>query len=316
MKKLISVLLALVLLLGAGLAAAEEARLPELPEGVRPVTWEVTPEHLMIETDEARALYERIVAGDYPSVEELKAHPVVAQLDALSAYYKALYGNTLDIDTPERDQLRREKKEWFLARGSARTESIDGNGRHKYVYDGELKKEYRMELVLGLPAFASPISAPVMIRKASELRSPRFVSAMRAMRIGLPLISRAFGSLTVSSTAVFATTACSWLLTSPTFSLISALISFSSPSSSGAVMLLLQVYRPVSMLPSSALIRSQPIPAIFVPQAWRITVSPFLFFMMTFSVSWLCPSSMASIPAVCSSTGWAFFCIQEAFSVI
>lgn len=152
MKKLISVLLALVLLLGAGLAAAEEARLPELPEGVRPVTWEVTPEHLMIETDEARALYERIVAGDYPSVEELKAHPVVAQLDALSAYYKALYGNTLDIDTPERDQLRREKKEWFLARGSARTESIDGNGRHKYVYDGELKKEYRMGLVLGLPA--------------------------------------------------------------------------------------------------------------------------------------------------------------------
>ena len=33
---------------------------------------------------------------------------MVAQLDALSAYYKALYGNTAEIDTPERDALRKE----------------------------------------------------------------------------------------------------------------------------------------------------------------------------------------------------------------
>ncbi len=149
-KKLFA--LCLVLLLALGYAPAEEAQLPELPEGVKPVTWEVSPEHLMIETDEARALYERIVAGDYPTMEELRAHPVVAQLDALSAYYKALYGNTADIDTPERNAMRQEKIEWFLTQGSARTESIDTSGKHHYVYDGELKKEYRMELVLGLPA--------------------------------------------------------------------------------------------------------------------------------------------------------------------
>ena len=117
-----------------------------------PVTWEVTPEHLMIQTDEARELYEQILAENYPTMEELKAHPVVIQLDALAAYYKALYGNTVDIDTPERNQLRQEKKEWFLQQGSARTESISESGKHNYVYDGEIRKEYQMEIVMGLPA--------------------------------------------------------------------------------------------------------------------------------------------------------------------
>ena len=133
-------------------AAESAAVLPELPEGVVPVTWEVSPEHLMIETDEARALYERIVAGDYPTLEELKADPVVADLDALAGYYKALYGNTAEIDTPEREKLRQETIDWFLSLGSARTESVDENGRHHYVYDGPLNRDYEMELVLGLPA--------------------------------------------------------------------------------------------------------------------------------------------------------------------
>ena len=146
------VAMTLVLVLAMGFAAAEGKELPELPEGVVPVTWDVDSEHLMIQTDEAMAFYKQIKAGEYPTMEELKAHPVVAQLDALSAYYKALYGNTLEIDTPERDAMRQEKIKWFLSLGSARTESIDENGKHHYVYDGELKKEYQFELVLGLPA--------------------------------------------------------------------------------------------------------------------------------------------------------------------
>ena len=123
-----------------------------LPEGVVPVTWEVTPEHPMIDTDEARALYQQILAGDYPTMEELLANPVVQQLDALSAYYKSIYGNTADIDTPEREALREELKDWFLTLGSARTESIDENGKHHYVYDGPLNRDYQMILALGLPA--------------------------------------------------------------------------------------------------------------------------------------------------------------------
>ncbi len=72
-RRWIAVLAAAALCLsGMGFAAAEEAPLPELPEGVRPVTWEVSPDHLMIETEEARALYEQITAGDYPTMEELK----------------------------------------------------------------------------------------------------------------------------------------------------------------------------------------------------------------------------------------------------
>ena len=124
-----------------------------LPEGVVPITWQPSAEHLIIESDEAMELYTRIKADDYPTVDELKNSEVVAQIDALSAYYKALYGNTAEIDTPERKQLREDIKQQFLAIGSARTESVDEEtGKHKYVYDGELSKDFKMELVLGLPA--------------------------------------------------------------------------------------------------------------------------------------------------------------------
>ena len=154
-RRLLTMLLALVLAT-AGFCVAEKAEAVDpaslLPEGVKPVTWEVSADHLMIEGDEARALYERIVSGDYPSMEELRANPVVAQLDALSAYYKALYGNTAEIDTPERNALRDKILAWFLTVGSARTDHMDDSGYPVYVYDGPVKQEYWMELVLGLPA--------------------------------------------------------------------------------------------------------------------------------------------------------------------
>jgi len=122
-------------------------------EGVKEVTWEPSSEHLIIETDEARELYTRIKNEDYPDVEELKNSNVVAQIDELSAFGKAKYGITSEIDTPERDKLREDILKKFLAIGSARTESVDEEtGRAKYVYDGPLNKDYEMELVLGLPA--------------------------------------------------------------------------------------------------------------------------------------------------------------------
>ncbi|MBE5806937.1 MAG: ATP-binding protein [Clostridiales bacterium] len=133
-------------------AAASVDQAAALPEGVTPVTWDVSADHLMIETDEARALYDRIMAEDYPTMEELKENEVIKQMDALSAYYKELYGNTAEIDTRERNELRAQIIADFLATGSARTESVDENGRHHYVYDGPLNRDYQMELVLGLPA--------------------------------------------------------------------------------------------------------------------------------------------------------------------
>ena len=125
---------------GSGEEAAKTSTLPTLPAGVVPVTWEVSPEHLMIQTDEARALYNRIDAEDYPTMDELMAHPVVAQLDALSDYYKAYCGNTADIKTPERDQLRKEAVNNFLSLGSARTESIDNSVEPFQIFACKIKE--------------------------------------------------------------------------------------------------------------------------------------------------------------------------------
>lgn len=124
-----------------------------LPQGVVPVTWKPSSEHLIIESDEAKELYTKIKSGNYPTLEELKNSKVVAQIDALSNYYQAIYGITAEINTPERKKLREEIKQQFLKIGSARTESIDETtGKRKYVYDGKLSKDFKMQLVLGLPS--------------------------------------------------------------------------------------------------------------------------------------------------------------------
>lgn len=170
MKKLkIFLLVLLCLALAAGTAFAQNPEEAErlLAEGVVPVTWDPSADHLIIESEEARQLYDRIESGDYPTLEELKASPVVAQIDALSAYYIALYGNTAEINTPERDELRKKIREEFLAMGSARTIKIKANGKHKYAFDGPLNTDYKMILVLGLPAagkstyIAEPVSEEI-----------------------------------------------------------------------------------------------------------------------------------------------------------
>ena len=57
-----------------------------------------------------------------------------------------MYGNTADIETPERKKLREDILNKFLLIGSARKTDKG------YVYDGPLEKGFQMELVLGLPA--------------------------------------------------------------------------------------------------------------------------------------------------------------------
>ena len=162
-------LVCLVMIAGAALADGPD---PEkaaqlIAEGVVPVTWEPSADHLIIEGDEAKALYNRIESEDYLTLEELQANPVVRQIDALSAYYIALYGNTLEIDTPEREELRKKIREEFLAMGSARTVKIKDSGKHKYEFDGPLETGYKMILALGLPAsgkstyIAEPLSEEI-----------------------------------------------------------------------------------------------------------------------------------------------------------
>ena len=110
-----------------------------LEPGLVPITWEASKEHLIIETEEAKNLYKRIISGDYPSVEELIESPVVTQIDSLSEYYLELYGNKVKIETPERKKLRSEILTKFLSIGSARKTDKG------YVYDGPLEKGFEME---------------------------------------------------------------------------------------------------------------------------------------------------------------------------
>ena len=117
-----------------------------LAPGIVPITWVPSPDNLIIQTEEAKNLFTQIKEGKYPSLAELIENPVISQIDSLSDYYKELYGNTADIETPERKKLREDILNKFLLKGSARKTDKG------YVYDGPLEKGFQMELVLGLPA--------------------------------------------------------------------------------------------------------------------------------------------------------------------
>lgn len=121
-----------------------------LPDNVKPVTWKPSPENLTIQTDEAKQLYKRIVSGDYPTIEEIKNSSVTAQLDALALYYKKLYGDTSKINTPERKNMREEIKKKILSLGSAKAD-VESDSQ-EYTLDGKLAKEYKAEIILGMPA--------------------------------------------------------------------------------------------------------------------------------------------------------------------
>ncbi len=164
LKKQIACAVSILTLVSFSVSTNVCAATVPVPEGMTPVTWEVSEDHLMIEGDEARALYNRIASEDYPTLEELKSNPVVKQLDQLSAYYSETYGDTSKINTPERDKLREDVLKNFITRGSARTARIRDDGSHAYDYDGPLKYEYQVVIVLGLPAsgkstkYADPLS--------------------------------------------------------------------------------------------------------------------------------------------------------------
>ena len=147
MKKL----LLFVALFAATAASATAASNVVGATEVVPISWQPSPDHLCIDTDEAREVYTRIINGDYFEVEELKNHNIVKQLDALSEYYVNKYGDTSKINTPERQELRKKVIKDFLAIGSAQAEQAE-QFRRKYSFTGPFKKEFKLELVLGLPA--------------------------------------------------------------------------------------------------------------------------------------------------------------------
>ena len=185
-KSFFATLMFLVVMVMTSAAFADSA---DLPEGVEPLTWQPSAKNLAIKTDEARELYDRIKKSDYPSMEELKKNPVVAQLDALSAYYFKMYGNTADIDTPERQQLREKVLQEFLSVGSARKISNATDKKIKYAFDGELKKNYQMTLVLGLPA----VGKSTVFTNPNSEKTGAFILDCDVVKTLLPEYKESFG---------------------------------------------------------------------------------------------------------------------------
>ncbi len=94
---------------------------------------------LIIDNPEAQELYTNIANGKHYSIEELKNHPVVMQLDKMSDDAFQKYGDTSQINTKERQRQRALWEQQFLGRGSQRS-------------DGQVKREYKAVIVIGLPA--------------------------------------------------------------------------------------------------------------------------------------------------------------------
>lgn len=110
---------------------------------------------LVLDDDDSRAVYERITSGKLYELDELYELPVFKKIVAKIEEYELKYGITSKIDTPEREQLRKNWVQQFLVGDGADT--MPPNGK-------PLKKEYKATIVVGLPAagkstrIASPLS--------------------------------------------------------------------------------------------------------------------------------------------------------------
>lgn len=110
---------------------------------------------LVLDDDDSRAVYERITSGELYELDELYELPVFKKIVAKIEEYEQKYGTTSRINTPEREQLRRNWVQQFLVGDGVDT--MPPNGK-------PLKKEYKATIVVGLPAagkstkIANPLS--------------------------------------------------------------------------------------------------------------------------------------------------------------
>lgn len=117
-------------------------------------------EKFVVNTPAARKLYSEIQQGKYYETEQLRNHPVVKELDRISDEYSKRYGKTININTPERIELRKQWESDFLSAGAMQKDK-DG----EYRATGKIKKEYKAVIAIGLPAagkstfVANPVSA-------------------------------------------------------------------------------------------------------------------------------------------------------------
>lgn len=110
---------------------------------------------LVLDDDASRAIYERIKSGDLYELNELYELPVFKEIESKIGEYKKKYGYTVEKNTPERQQLRKNWVKQFL--NGDGTDTMPPNGK-------PLRKEYKATIVVGLPAagksttIANPLS--------------------------------------------------------------------------------------------------------------------------------------------------------------
>lgn len=117
---------------------AEQGELTNPPKSVK----------LAIDSPATRELHERLSRGELLSFEELANHPAVTAMDALAEAYREKYDYTFQINTPERETLRKNIEKQFLAAGSYT--GRDANGEP--VFNGPIRREFKAVIAIGLPA--------------------------------------------------------------------------------------------------------------------------------------------------------------------
>lgn len=81
---------------------------------------------LVLDDDDSRAVYERITAGKLYELDELYELPVFKKIEAKIGEYEQKYGITSRINTPEREQLRKNWVQQFLVGDGADTMPPNG----------------------------------------------------------------------------------------------------------------------------------------------------------------------------------------------
>ena len=104
---------------------------------------------LRFQSKEAQEIFNRVQKQQNYTVDELKNSETVKQLDNISRKCTELLGGETILDkSPERQALRNEIKDRFMALGSAR---LNEKGKTE-AFDGPVKREFKAVIYTGLPA--------------------------------------------------------------------------------------------------------------------------------------------------------------------
>lgn len=113
---------------------------------------------------EATAVMDRLAKGEDVPLEEIYQIPEIAEVK------KRPYSPTFEIDTPERNQLRRDVLDRLLAKGSYTGVAKDGDKG----YNGPIKQERRADIVIGVPAAGK---SSVLVNPLSKAHCSRVIDS-------------------------------------------------------------------------------------------------------------------------------------------